>query len=394
MKLKGNIYIYIYTRKTGFFDWMDCDMDSISCLEKSLANVATPNGRDDFRLFLLVSTIPSRCMSETANWNVDSETGSLESMGSDVDISGLNNGSGDPPCAAPKCSELEETANPEVNTSASELGNFDFMDSESESTPCSVDATTSSGRRDPPSAAPSGYTGSKLRETMNLKASTLARSGKSSTNVTSDASLVDTQVSERLYQLAEIIGASKTIPDTLGLWPLVVNAAPHDVKDMSEGLLTPMIKDTELEEAAYDEDFLLVRAVTTGWKYYEEGVCDVGERRDGPGYTDRLDSNDTGGLRSGGLPVPTGHLCRMWNGQWCTLMTASHPCFLVPQRSPSHCPCTHIIHTGTLLSPFDGWLTSHGLCYKRMDARLNTETTTLQEIYTFCSSIYYLSTDA
>ena len=32
-----------------------------------------------------------------------------------------------------------------------------------------------------------------------------------------------------------------------------------------------MIKDTELEEAAYDEDFLLVRAVTTGWKYHEEG---------------------------------------------------------------------------------------------------------------------------
>ena len=46
---------------------------------------------------------------------------------------------------------------------------------------------------------------------------------------------------------------------------------------MSEGLLATMIqgKDTELEEAAYDEDFLLVRAVTTGWKYCEEGVRDV-----------------------------------------------------------------------------------------------------------------------
>ena len=44
---------------------------------------------------------------------------------------------------------------------------------------------------------------------------------------------------------------------------------------MSEGLLATMIKDTKLEEATYDEDFLLVRAATTGWKYYEEGVRDV-----------------------------------------------------------------------------------------------------------------------
>ena len=41
-----------------------------------------------------------------ANWNVDSETDSLVSMGSDAEISGLNYGSGDPPCAAPECSEL------------------------------------------------------------------------------------------------------------------------------------------------------------------------------------------------------------------------------------------------------------------------------------------------
>ena len=82
---------------------------------------------------------------------------------------------------------------------------------------------------------------------------------------------------ERLYQLAKTIGTSRTIPGTLGLWALVVDAAPHDVKDMSEGLLATMIKDTEMEEAAYDEDFLLVRAVTTGWKYYEEGVRDIDE---------------------------------------------------------------------------------------------------------------------
>ena len=63
----------------------------------------------------------------------------------------------------------------------------------------------------------------------------------------------------------------------LGAWALAVDAAPHDVQAMSEGLLATMFegKDTELEEAACDEDFLLVRAVTTGWKHYEEGVRDV-----------------------------------------------------------------------------------------------------------------------
>ena len=252
---------YIY-QETFFFYRVDCDMDSTFCLEKSLVNVTTPNERDDFQPSLLISTIPPRCMSGTVNWNVDSETGSLVSVGSDAEISGLNRGSGDPPCAAPKCSELEEIA----NLDASEM---DFMDSESESIPClgmsSVDAETPSGRRDPHSAALSGYTGSKSRETMNLGASTPA---------CSEASLEDTYVSERLYQLAETIGTSKTIPGTLGLWP---SSWPHDVKDMFEGLLATMIKDTELEEAAYDEDFLLVRAVTTGWKYYEESVRDVDE---------------------------------------------------------------------------------------------------------------------
>ena len=58
-----------------------------------------------------------------------------------------------------------------------------------------------------------------------------------------------------------------------------MDAAPHDVRAMSEGLLATMIqeKDTELEKAAYDEDFVLVRAVTTGWKHYGEGVRDVDE---------------------------------------------------------------------------------------------------------------------
>ena len=56
-----------------------------------------------------------------------------------------------------------------------------------------------------------------------------------------------------------------------------MDAAPQDVKDMSEGWPATMIKDTELEEAAYDEDFLLVKAVTTGRRYCEEGVRDIDE---------------------------------------------------------------------------------------------------------------------
>ena len=38
----------------------------------------------------------------------------------------------------------------------------------------------------------------------------------------------------RLYQLAEIIGTSRTLPGTLGLWALVVDAAPCDACAMSE----------------------------------------------------------------------------------------------------------------------------------------------------------------
>ena len=180
-------------------------METISCLEKSRANVTTPNGReDDLQPFLLISTVPSCCMSETANWNVDSETGSLGSMGSDLDsISGLRRGSkgetvytgsGDSPCATPKCSELGETADPEVNGQLRLHGQRISCLGMS-----SIDVTTSSGSGDPPSVAPSGYKGSKLRETTNLKASTLACSGKSSTNVTPEASLEDTQASEILY---------------------------------------------------------------------------------------------------------------------------------------------------------------------------------------------------
>ena len=45
-------------------------------------------------------------------------------------------GSGDPPCAAPTCSELRETVNSEANTSVSEMGNFDFMNSGNELRRC------------------------------------------------------------------------------------------------------------------------------------------------------------------------------------------------------------------------------------------------------------------
>ena len=86
--------------------------------------------------------------------------------------------------------------------------------------------------------------------------------------------MTDAQASERLYQLAEIIGASKTLPGTLGLWALVVDAAPCDAHAMSEGLLATVIQDddTELEEAAtpYDQDSLLERAMMMGWRCYEE----------------------------------------------------------------------------------------------------------------------------
>ena len=214
---------------------MNC-VDSISCLEENLVDVTTPNGKNDFQPPSLTSTIPSRCMTETTNWNVDSETGSLESTGSELDlISGLNNGSG---VQLRNVLELEETANPEVNTSAREMSNFDFTDSGPESISCV--GMSSLDERDNPSDAPSGYMSSKLRKTTNLKAC----SEESSTNVTPEASLKDTQVSERLCQLAGINGASETTPGTLGLWALVVDAPPHDVRAVSEVLLATMIQDT------------------------------------------------------------------------------------------------------------------------------------------------------
>ena len=51
--LKGSIF----ASRTGNFDGMDCDMESISCLEKSLANATTPTGREDLYPFLLIRPI-------------------------------------------------------------------------------------------------------------------------------------------------------------------------------------------------------------------------------------------------------------------------------------------------------------------------------------------------
>ena len=68
------------------------------------------------------------------------------------------------------------------------------------------------------------------------------------------------------------------------LWdfgPFVVDAAPCEAWALSEGLLATLVQDddTELEEAAtpHDQDFLLVTAIMTGWKCYEEGERDVDE---------------------------------------------------------------------------------------------------------------------
>ena len=60
-----------------------------------------------------------------------------------------------------------------------------------------------------------------------------------------------------------------------------MDAAPCDARATSASLLATLIQDddTEFEEAAapYDQDSLLERAITRGWKRYEEGERDVDE---------------------------------------------------------------------------------------------------------------------
>ena len=78
-----------------------------------------------------------------------------------------------------------------------------------------------------------------------------------------------------LYQLAEIIGASKIFPGTLGHCALVVDAAPCDASAMSEGLL-PSFRRMNVPRGASrcDQDSF---ATMTGWRLYGEGERDVDE---------------------------------------------------------------------------------------------------------------------
>ena len=87
--------------------------------------------------------------------------------------------------------------------------------------------------------------------------------GMSFTNDAPTVSPADAQASERLYQLAEIIGASRTLPGSLRLCALVVDAAPCDACAMSEGLLATVIQDgdakSEEDANPCDQDSLLER---------------------------------------------------------------------------------------------------------------------------------------
>ena len=138
-----------------------------------------------------------------------------------------------------------DTVISKVNTFASETGSFDLTESGLES------------------------------ETVHLKVNTFASLGKSFTNFAPMISPADAQAAEKLYQLAEIIRVSRTLPGTLGLWALVVDAAPCNASAMSEGLLATLIQEdnTESEEPAArcDQDSLLERAIRTGRERYEEG---------------------------------------------------------------------------------------------------------------------------
>ena len=106
-----NLKVNTLASETGNFDLTDCGLESISCQGKSLVNATTSAGRErpsaifahQCRSFLLHEFE----LSETANLNVDSETGSLELKGSGLEsISCLRKssigetaytGSGDPP---------------------------------------------------------------------------------------------------------------------------------------------------------------------------------------------------------------------------------------------------------------------------------------------------------
>ena len=102
---------------------------------------------------------------------------------------------------------------------------------------------------------------------------------KSFTNVAPVISPADAQASEKLCQLAEIIGGSRTLPGTVGLSAFVVDAAPCNASAMSQGSLATLIQedDTESKEPAArcHQDSLLERVIRTGWERDEEGERDV-----------------------------------------------------------------------------------------------------------------------
>ena len=227
------------------FDLVGCGRDSASCLGKS--SVGAPA-----MCYAALAPVVEYIASALAVSNIAPET--------------MHTGCGDLPSASPSCDtspKLIETTNLQVNTP--DGGSIDLTSSGLESIFCLGNEDSSSAAPDDhPSDALSSYTGSKLSETVGL--STFASDtgsldsegsdlesipclGKSFTNVEPVASPADDQTSEMLYQLAEVSGASKTLPGTLGFWALVVDAAPCDASAMSDGLLTTMIQDdTESEE--------------------------------------------------------------------------------------------------------------------------------------------------
>ena len=144
----------------------------------------------------------------------------------------------------------------------------------------SVDATTYTGSGDLHSAALPCYTCSKFSETAkvdfntfdgdtgldlegNCLESILAWESRSRMSHPSVISPADAQASEKLHPSAEIIRVSRTLPGTLGLWALAVDAAPDDASAVSEGLLATLIQEDESEERAArcDRDSLLERAM-------------------------------------------------------------------------------------------------------------------------------------
>ena len=171
-------------------------------------------------------------------------------------------GSGDPPSAAPSCYtclKFIETLKLKANTLDGDTGNFELTGSGLESASAHKGSTLSETVDTFDSDTGLDLEGNNLESTPCL--------GKSFTNVAPVISLADAQASEKL---AEMIGVRRILSGNLGLWALVVDAAPCDASAMSEGLLATLIQedDTESEEPAArcGQDSLLGRTIRTGWE--------------------------------------------------------------------------------------------------------------------------------